>query len=223
MAPHAAFRRRLLRHALVIALLAAAVAAASSIPAFAQTPPSTDQGPRFSEWGPGQPPPAPEGPAGGEGPARAPEVAPGPGGRAPQPFLAPPDFEPGRPAPDRWGGCNYDLRGSWRILGRQTHPYPFTYQAWVHVRQYRNWLHIEQPDDNLSYYGICRGDTIELDVYSGGRFVGYEDGVVSWGGARWGPSAGVPRVPGSRALRVRADWVSFFGDLATGTETWYRW
>ncbi len=240
-----------LRHLCLLGALLATLAA-STPAASAQTPPSSDQGPRFGQWGPGQAPPDAEGPAGADAPT-PPNTAPAygsgpePGARsaapdtgrsaAPdggRPFAAPgaPGLAlppaPG-PAPDRWGGCNYDLRGSWQISGRQTDPYPYSYSSWVHVRQFRSWLQIEQPDDNLSYYGICRGDTIELDVYAGGRFVGYEDGVVTssggwsesaspWGRARFGPWS-----PPSSGMRVRAEWTSFFGPFASGNETWYRW
>src|SRR5947209_18475057 len=61
-----AFTRRLLQHVLVVGAIAAAVLVAASGTALAQTPPNSDQGPRFNGWGPGQAPPAAEGPTGGE-------------------------------------------------------------------------------------------------------------------------------------------------------------
>jgi hypothetical protein len=234
-----AFPRRLVQHALIVGAVAAAVVVAASGTAFAQTPPSSDSGPRFGQWGPGQAAPAPEGPTGGD---TAPSSAPNtqgdtrPGSNAPQsdsrsgPYAAPaPGYAPSLPpapypSPDRWGGCNYDLRGSWQIVGRQTDPYDFNYQAQINVRQYRNWLQIDQPGDNLSYYGICRGDDVELDVYAGGRFVGYEDATVSWGNNGRSPwsSNSSPWAPRNSG-RVRATWTSFAAGYATGSETWHRW
>jgi hypothetical protein len=236
--------RRCIRHAAIIGLLAAALLTAAGS-AFAQTPPAADQGPRFNQWGPGQSAPAPEGPTGADvpspqrdGPPTAgrdagPGFGPSAGSRgpmaspAPGPYAMPPTPE-FAPSPDRWGGCNHDLRGSWQISGRQSDPYPYSYTSWIQVRQFRNWLQIDQPEDNLSYYGVCRGDYIELDVYSGGRFVGYEDGMVNSGpGPYYGSDSGrYPRMGfmnRPQGLRVRAEWNSFFGGLASGRETWYRW
>ncbi|HEY7059844.1 MAG TPA: hypothetical protein VII06_00085 [Chloroflexota bacterium] len=229
-----AFPRRLALHLLVVGAVAAAVALAASGTAFAQSPPTSDQGPRFSQWGPGQAAPAPEGPTGGDvaprdAPSTAPGTAQGPQGDArpdaPGPFAAPaPSYIPGPnlpPAPDRWGGCNYDLRGSWQIIGRQTDPYDYNYQANIRIRQYQNWLYVDQPADNLAYYGICRGDQVELDVYAGGQFVGYEDGTVSWGNNRFSSYGANPFVPRSTG-RVRATWTSFSSGYASGSETWHR-
>ena len=233
-----AFARRLVQHLVIIVALAGVLLASASA-ALAQAPPSSDQGPRFNQWGPGQSAPAPEGPTGGDSaspqrdapPSANRDYAPAPGfpGAVPAPYSAPgpyaapappPEFLPA--PPDRWDGCTYDLRGSWQLSGRQTDPYPFSYSSWIHVRQFRNWLQIEQPEDNLSYYGVCHGDRIELDVYSAGRFVGYEDGVVSWSSSptAWGRFSTGPR---ARGMRVRAEWTSFFGGYASGRETWYRW
>jgi hypothetical protein len=228
MSAQRAFPHRLIQHGRVIGAVAAAVLVAASGTAFAQTPPTSDSGPRFGQWGPGQNAPAPEGPSGGDVAPTAPNSAPGAQSDSRSgPYAAPaPGYAPGLPpapypSPDRWGGCNYDLRGSWQIVGRQSDPYDFNYQAQINVRQYRNWLQIDQPGDNLSYYGICRGDSIELDVYAGGRFVGYEDATVSWGNSGRSPwlSPGGPRNSG----RVRATWTSFAAGYATGNETWHRW
>jgi hypothetical protein len=130
------------------------------------------------------------------------------------------EYAPAPGSPPR-SGCNYDLRGGWQISGRQTEPYFYPYTAWIQVRQFRQWLKIDQPEDGVSYYGICRGDRLELDVYVGDQFLGYEDGFISTGGnSPWwgGPATWQPR----RSLRVQAEWVSFAGGPATGFETWQR-
>jgi hypothetical protein len=212
------FSRRVLEHLAIGGFVLAALTVAGGT-ALAQSPPTADQGPRFGQWGPGQAAPAPEGPpsAANEAPrGSAPEATP-PVGRAPGapgPFLAPPTPEYA-PAPGYGGGCQHDLRGNWQIMGRQTDPYSYPYQAWIQVRQFRQWLQIDQPEDGISYYGVCRGDRIELDVYSGDRFIGYQDGNVTRDG--WSPWQ--PR----RGTRVSADWVSFAGGYAVGHETWRRW
>ena len=234
---------RLVRHSFVLGLVLAATLGASAS-ALAQAPPTSDQGPRFGQWGPGQAPPEPEGPAGPESaapqprfPGGGPDVGPGSRGArpetlpapAPGPYAAPPpgpEYAP-PPAPDRWGGCDYDLRGTWQITGRQTSPYSYSYSARIHVRQYRGWLQIDQPEDGLSYYGVCRGNSIQLDVYSGSQFIGYEDGTISY---RY---EGRPRALAcpapwcdwgwGRGARVTADWVSFVPGFASGHETWHRW
>ena len=217
------FARRLGEQLLVVGLILGTTLSSSGV-ALAQTPPTTDQGPRFGSWGPGQAPPEAEGPSGGDTPApRGPSGRPdaGPGGAArpemaPAPGYAPgpgPEYAPG-PAPHRWGGCNHDLRGSWQINGRQTDPYPYGYSARIHIRQFRNWLQIDQPEDGVSYYGVCRGDQIELDVYAGGRWIGYEDATVAGSGSPWSRWGG---------LRVRAEWASFAPGYASGRETWTRW
>jgi len=188
-----------------------------SVPALAQTPPAADQGPRFP-FGPGQAAPEAEGPpsssAAPSAPGQGPFAAPVPGGRAR------PEFAPA-PAPDR-GGCNYDLRGGWNVDGRQTDPWDYRYDSNIQVRQYRNWLQIEQPSDGVSYYGVCRGNQIELDVYFHGRFIGYQDGTIGGnngggGGGRWWGGGG------ESGLRVRSEWSTFSPSFATGRETWRRW
>ena len=250
-------RRRLLEHLLVIgvvvAVALAAAGAADARPADqgGPTPPTTDQGPRYGNWGPGQSPPAPEGPLGGETQAPAapaqpgarPDAAPGAAPSAPSPYAAPgpnPSMPaPAPPAPDRWGGCNYDLRGSWQIMGSQTSPYQRPYSSNIRVRQYRNWLQIDQPQDNVSYYGQCNGDQLTLDVYQSGQFVGYQDGTVSWSSG-WGPGPWASTPPwdgpdwsgprprfggwgGSRGQHVTGSWVMFSPSYAAGQETWVRW
>src|SRR5438309_677881 len=143
-------------------------------PSGASPPPTSDQGPRFGNWGPGQQAPAPEGPSQGDAPApSAPSARPdaGPGApstrAAPAPYAAPaPGPNPAAPAPpNRWAGCDYELRGSWQISGTQTSPSQYPYSARINVRQYQNWLQIDQPQDGVSYYGVCRGDQMQLDVY----------------------------------------------------------
>src|SRR5687767_10059436 len=136
-----AFARRLVQHLVIIAALAGVLLASASA-ALAQAPPSSDQGPRFNQWGPGQSAPAPEGPTGGDSanpqrdapPSANRDYAPAPGfpGAVPAPYSAPGPYAAPAPAPeflpappDHWGGCNYDLRGSWQLSGRQTDPYPF--------------------------------------------------------------------------------------------------
>ena len=99
--------------------------------------------------------------------------------------------------PNRWAGCDYDLRGSWQVSGTQTSPSQYPYSARINVRQYQNWLHIEQPQDGVSYYGVCRGDQMQLDVYQNGQFVGYQDGSIGLSGGGWGRVPGPPpRRPG---------------------------
>ena len=68
MEARGSFARRMIQHMLVIGAIATMLLASASA-AFAQTPPSSDQGSRFGQWGPGQPAPAPEGPSGGEAPS----------------------------------------------------------------------------------------------------------------------------------------------------------
>jgi hypothetical protein len=132
------------------------------------------QGPRFPQLGPSAPPPD------SEGPARSTSALP-----------------PGRSAPCRW-----DLRGVWESRGRQTEPVQNTYTARLIFHQYGNYLVVEQPADGLTYYGICSGDRIELDAYSGDTFVGAQTGTVTGNGRR-----------------IEAAWVLYTPEYAAGYET----
>jgi hypothetical protein len=246
---------------LLAGLLGASALAPAQSLAQGQTPPTSDQGPRFGQWGPNQAPPAPEGPTDNAPPAAAPNSSAAPSARpdampggagpsaapAPGPYAAPAPAPNPVPNPDRWAGCNWDLRGNWQIMGTQTNPYGAPYQARIQVRQYRNWVQIDQSQDNVSYYGVCRGDQLQLDVYQNGNFVGYQDGSVGggpsgWNG--WGPGPAAAAAPGiwsgadwsgprprfsrgdwddGRARFVSGSWVLFVPNLTTGQETWMRW
>jgi hypothetical protein len=189
--------RRWRTRVLGMGILVVGVLSASGV-AVAQTLPGSNEGPRFGTWAPGAPPPSPEvGPSGGL-------AAPGPAAPGPQ---AP---APGYGVPSAWGGCNWNLSGGWRVTGSQTTPWNYTYTARVQVRQYGSWLQIDQPEDNVSYYGRCFGNSIELDVYSGGRFTGYENGTV-----QAGQYGGEPR--------VHVTWRQYAPGLTAGKENWYRW
>ena len=199
-----AWTRRLLATTGPLAAAAALLLAPSA--ALAQTqPPTTNEGPRFGQFGPGQAPPAAEGPAPGAPPsvgAAPPQAAP------PAPGVPPPS-----PNPNWWGGCNFDLRGSWNVDGRQDQPWYRPYTTNLIVYQYANWLRIDQPDAGYTYYGQCNGNSISLDVYQGAQFIGYENGVADWGGGYWNRWGGP---------RVRATWRTFVPNLSYGTETWHR-
>jgi hypothetical protein len=189
------------------ALAAAAALLLASSPALAQErPPASNEGPRFGQWGPGQAPPTAEGPEASAPPSM--RAAPPPSAAPPRPGLPPP-----APNPNWWGGCNFDLRGSWFVDGRQDQPGYRPYTTNLNVTQYANWLRIDQPDAGYTYYGQCSGNSITLDVYQGSQFIGYENGTADWGGgayARWG------------GPRVRASWQTFVPSSSYGTETWHR-
>src|SRR3954452_3918682 len=200
------------------ALTAAAALLLASSPALAQDqPPTTNQGPRFRQFGPGEAPPAAEGPVAGAPPSvqAAPQAAP-PSVGAPPPVGMPGPARPGLPPPPQpnyWGGCNFDLRGYWYVDGRQDQPWYRPYSTTMNVTQYANWLRIDQPDAGYTYYGQCNGSNISLDVYQGSQFIGYENGIADWGGgayARWG------------GPRVGATWQTFVPNSSYGTETWHR-
>jgi len=68
------------------------------------------------------------------------------------------------------------------VTGRQTGPDGGDhYSTRVSVAQAGIWLLVWQEDENIVYYGGCRGSTIELDAYnwdgnSEFQFAGYEFG-----------------------------------------------
>jgi hypothetical protein len=191
MRAHSMFCRRLV---VCLAAVGALVINATVVDpqTHAQTTPTTNQGPQFGNWGPGAPPPAPQ--------LSAPSPqAPG-GYAAPGPQVPPPN----------WGGCNWNLSGPWRITGTQTTPWNYTYTARINVIQFGSWLQIQQPEDNIAYYGRCNGNTINLDVYSGGQFIGYEQGTL-----RGGPYSG--------DQRVKAHYTTWVPGFTRGNETWHRW
>jgi hypothetical protein len=186
--------RQLLRLGSVL-MLAGVVLAAAGGAALAQDVPVTNQGPRFGHWGPGAPPPAAGGPVGAPPPTM------------PRPGLPPP------PQPNYWGGCSWGLQGNWQITGHQNAPYYRAYTTDVIIYQYGNWLRVDQPDAGYTYYGQCTGDSIELDVYAGSQFVGYENGTVDWSAGAW---------QRWRGPRIRAYWQSFVPSPLSGTESWHR-
>jgi hypothetical protein len=112
--------------------------------------------------------------------------------------------------PPNWGGCNWNLSGPWRITGSQSTPWNYTYTARINVMQFGPWLQIQQPEDNIAYYGRCNGNTINLDVYSGGQFIGYEQGTLHGG-------------PYSGDQRVKANYTTWVPGFTRGKETWHRW
>jgi hypothetical protein len=172
-------------------------------PTLAQSPPTTNQGPTVPEWGPGRAPPAPEG-----APSQGTTQQPGPTDDGGTYYYAPgAQVPPGRIAPPvgRIGGvCYFDLRGPWYVSGLQTTPYYNSYETRVYVRQFGNYLQGEQPSDNVSYYGVCRGDRIQLDVYEYGRLIGYQTAVAQ------------------SPYNWTAAWTSFRSGLSRGEETWSR-
>ncbi len=163
----------------------------------AQGLPTTNQGPQFHEWGPGRG--APEG---------APQVPP-PHAAAPE-APAPRAPAPGVPSP-AWGGCSYNLAGTWLASGQETMPTAFLYDGTVSVTQYGPWLQAveTQGGGQTAYYGRCNGSEIRFDVYSNGEFIGYQAGNAMPGG-RWGQ------------VRISFDWATFVPQYATGTEHWRR-
>ena len=194
---HRAVPRRLWRLPLVSALVAAAIVAGGTVLA-QEPPPTVNTGPRFSNWGPGMAAPAPEGPVPGA-------TVPAPSGR----FGAP------APAPNVWGGCNYELRGTWQYSGEEVQPTAFLYSGEVHVTQYGSWLHARETQSETgavtNYFGPCTGGTIQFDVYQAGHFIGYQNGAISWG----------PR-PGLRASFVWTTFDPTTDQPATGREHWNR-
>ena len=72
----------------------------------------------------------------------------------------------------------------WESSGRQTDPTANTYQAQVSFRQYGNYLTATKSGQSITYYGVCSGDRLELDAYSGDQLVGAYTGTVSGNGRR---------------------------------------
>lgn len=174
-------------------------------------------GPRFSDWGPGKSPPEQEGadrPSADAKPEAAPYGAPS---AAPAPA----------PGPDG-SSCQYDLSGSWWNQGRQTSGRgSSSYSASVQVRQYRSYLYAQQ-DDGTSYYGRCYGTRLQFDVYAWSRFVGYQDGWISSGPrplsgppSYEAPAAAAAPPPPENGTGTRATftWSTWYG---SGSETWTR-
>jgi hypothetical protein len=126
----------------------------------------------------------------------------------PRPGLPPP-----QPQPNYWGGCNWGLSGNWTVTGHQNAPYYRAYTTDLIITQYGPWLRVDQPDAGYTYYGRCTGNSVELDVYAGSQFIGYENGTVDWGGGVWQRWGGP---------RVQAYWQSFIPSPGSGTETWHR-
>jgi hypothetical protein len=96
--------------------------------------------------------------------------------------------------------CSRDVSGDWRVAGRQSSPSANDYATSVSVVQFGSWLIVRQPAENLTYYGVCRGDQLMFDVYSGRQFVGSQDGFLD-------------------GREVRLIWA---GTTGTGLETWAR-
>jgi hypothetical protein len=130
--------------------------------------------PRFPGWGPAAAPPD------SEGPARANSVLP----------------------PGRTARCRWDLAGVWEGRGQQTDPSSNSYNTRLVVQQYGNYLTAQQPADGITYYGVCSGDRVELDAYSGDTYVGAQTGTVSGNGRR-----------------IETTWVLYRPDYAAGYET----
>src|SRR5579884_3445364 len=130
--------------------------------------------PRFPNLGPSQPAPDTEGPA-----------------RANSPL-----------PPGRTQRCRWDLAGTWEGRGQQTDPSSNSYATRLVVQQYGNYLAAQQPNDGISYYGVCSGDRVELDAYSGDTYIGVQTGTVSGNGRR-----------------IESTWVLYRPDYAAGYET----
>ncbi len=177
-------------------------------------------GPQFSNWGPGMAPPEQEGVDSSSSGSAGTERYGAPGAAAPEAAAA--------PAPTV-GRCQFDLRGSWSNDGRMTSPSRQSYSATVYVRQYGSWIHAEQ-DDGTSYYGRCIGNRVTFDVYSGYHFAGTQSGTVSAtaNGVSWRPrgfwtenglEAAAAPAPGTGAARATFNWTTWYG---AGRETWTR-
>lgn len=130
------------------------------------------------------------------------QTPPGQGPRFPYlgPSLPLPDAE-GLPS-GRTARCRWDLAGVWEGRGQQTDPTSRTYSTRLVVRQHGSYLVAEQSADGIAYYGVCSGDRVELDAYSGDSYVGVQTGTVSGNGRR-----------------IESTWVLYRPDLAAGYET----
>jgi hypothetical protein len=157
-------------------------------------------------------------------------AAPGPGvTTSPAPFVAPapaaasgagaprfPALGPAQPAPDAEGParansplptgrtqrCRWDLAGIWEGRGQQTDPTSNSYATRLVVQQYGNYLAVQQPADGITYFGVCAGDRVELDAYSGDTYIGVQTGTV-----------------GNNGRRIESTWVLYRPDYAAGYET----
>ncbi len=177
----------LVRPAILRFLVALAALLGSPAAAWAQAPTATPtttsatptllsggQGPRLPFIGPSTPPPDPE------GPPRDTSTLP----------------------PGRTARCRWDLRGAWEVSGRQTDPSASTYRAQLNLRQYGNYLTADKSGQAITYYGVCSGDRVELDAYSGDQLVGAYTGTVSGNGRR-----------------IESTWVLYTPDYSAGYET----
>jgi len=120
-----------------------------------------------------------------------------------------PYLGPSLPMPDaetlpagRVARCRWDLAGVWEGRGQQTDPTSRTYATRLVVRQYGSYLVAEQSADGISYYGVCSGDRVEFDAYTGDSYVGVQTGTVSGNGRR-----------------IESTWVLYRPDFAAGYET----
>lgn len=156
----------------LLALLTVLVLGLAVAPAHAQMPPG--QGPRFPYLGPTQPFPE------AESTTRTPGALP----------------------PGRTQGCHWNLAGIWEGRGRQTDPVPNTYTTRLVIRQAGSYVLAEQPADGITYYGVCSGDRLELDAYSGDTYIGVQTGTISANGRR-----------------IESTWVLYRPDYAAGYET----
>ena len=192
------FRRLASRRRIAAVLLVAASAVAVLAGGVAaQQSPSTNSGPQFGEWGPGR------GAPGGE--PQLPSPTGGNLGAA----------APGAPAPSpSFGGCSFNLGGSWAASGEETNPTAFLYTGSVNVTQYGRWLQATETQGmaQTQYYGRCNGESVTFDVYSDGQFIGYQNGTVQPGGrfgaqrisfnwSTWAPSTGAGRFADRARLR----------------------
>jgi hypothetical protein len=123
------------------------------------------------------------------------------------PTVAPPDAAgppsaASAPAPGRTARCRWDLAGTWEGRGQQTDPSSRDYSTRLTIRQFGNYLIADQSSDGVTYFGVCSGDRVELDAYSGDAYVGAQTGTVSGNGRR-----------------IESTWVLYRPDYAAGYET----